>query len=196
MLFTHRVLERRVTQTTIQKLDKPSNAMKSNDSFNAAMPPTPTIAWDMNIPRPIGPNVHDFGMDRFRVAHGYSQVPLEDFEEHLQHLVTARAALDAALDKRVREPHLPHSAAIDELIAHMPFQNKVALVGWNLGPATTHEELGANQRALHNCSAVMAAADQTVERFLRAPSCTDPVEVHVVALILDQALSALEAAYA
>ena len=172
--------------------------MNSNDSFNAAMPPPrPVALQDPMAPRPVTPDVRNCSMDRFSAAHSHPQVPLEDFEEHLHHLVTARAALDAALLTRVRGPHLPQSAAIDELIAHMPFQDKVALVDRDLGIATMRKQLGVNQRAaLHNCSAAMAAADQTVERFLRAPSSTEPVELHVVAFVLEQALSALEAAYA
>jgi len=117
--------------------------------------------------------------------------------EHLQRLTTARAALEASLLKRMRGLDLPHSPVIDELIAHIPFQNKVAVIDQNLGIGSMNVEMVANHRtALQNCSAAMAAADHTFERFLRTPAVTDPIEFHVVTIVLEQALGELEAVYA
>ena len=144
-----------------------------------------------------GPDRRHEQPQRSQYFDSYPQVSLEAFEEHMQWLAAARTALEAALDARLRGWDLPHSPAIDELIASMPPQNQIGLIGRNLGFASKHEELVADHRAaLVTCSAAMAAADHVVERFLRTPSFSDPAEFHVAALALEQALTDLQTAFA
>jgi hypothetical protein len=122
---------------------------------------------------------------------------LNGWEKGLQRIAVARTAIETALQAHLGGCDIPHSRAIDQMIATLPVQDKISLIYRNLGFASKYEELIAEPRAaLEACSAALAAADHFVGQLLRRPSRANPSEIYAVARGLETALENLEAAYA
>jgi len=128
---------------------------------------------------------------------GCAEIDLGTLDAHYHQIADARIAIHAILDQQMTANNIPHTPAIDRMIELMPEAELIPLLHRNrIFCCQDESEIQDSLEALESCSAALVAADNMFNRFLRLPSVTRTVDIHAVAVALEQALAALQTAYA